>query len=56
MNALYGYIITRLLNANLRGTEEGLLEATRLMSELSSAWRTIGEVTNGDHTRNTLPA
>src|SRR5690242_5817467 len=56
MNALYAYVITRLLHANLRGKEEGLLEATQLMSELHSAWRAIGEVRNGDDTRDALPA
>jgi flagellar protein FliS len=56
MNALYAYIITRLLHANLRGKEEGLLEAGRLMSELHSAWRAIGEVSNGHDTRDELPA
>ena len=56
MNALYAYIITRLLQANLRGNEEGLLEAIRLMSELHSAWRTIGEAGNGDFTRDALQA
>src|SRR5690242_5248905 len=36
MDALYAYVLARLLNANLHGNEEGLLEALRLISELHS--------------------
>ncbi len=56
MNALYAYTITRLLNANLHAKEEGLLEALRLMSELHSAWKMIGDAGKGESARDALPA
>jgi flagellar protein FliS len=56
MNALYAYIITRLLHANLHGKEEGLVEALRLTSELHSAWKAIGETGTGENARDALPA
>jgi flagellar protein FliS len=56
MDALYGYVLTRLLDANLHGTEEGLLEALRLISELHSGWKAIGESGTGENARDALPA
>ena len=56
MNALYSYIITRLLQANLRAQEEGLDEATRLISELHAGWKAIGSVEGGENVRDAMPA
>jgi len=41
LSALYGYIIQRLLHANLRNDAEALDEAARLLENLASAWREI---------------
>jgi len=56
MNALYAYVISRLLDANLHAREEGLQEASRLIGELHSAWKTIGGAQNGKSTHDALPA
>lgn len=40
--ALYDYITMRLLQANLRNDRKALEEASRLLSELRSAWAQIG--------------
>jgi flagellar protein FliS len=56
MSALYSYIIIRLLQANLRAEEEGLDEATRLISELHTGWKAIGAVQGGENVRDAMPA
>jgi flagellar secretion chaperone FliS len=56
MNALYSYIISRLLHANLRAQDEGLNEATRLISELHAGWKAIGVLEGGENVRNAIPA
>jgi flagellar secretion chaperone FliS len=56
MNALYAYIVTRLLHANLRGEQEGLYEATRLVSELHAGWKAIGPAQGGESPRIGMPA
>jgi flagellar protein FliS len=56
MNALYSYIITRLLQANLRAQEEGLNEATRLISELHAGWKAIRTAEGGENVRDAMPA
>ena len=56
MNALYAYIVTRLLQANLRGQHEGLDEATRLLSELHAGWKAIGAPQDGENLRDAMPA
>ena len=56
MNALYSYIITRLLHANLRAQEDGLNEATRLVSELHAGWKAIKTVEGGENIRDAMRA
>ena len=41
LTALYGYIVQRLLYANLRNDSEALDEADRLLDEIAGAWREI---------------
>jgi flagellar protein FliS len=43
LSALYDYIIQRLLHANLRNDTGALDEADRLLENIASAWREIGE-------------
>lgn len=45
--ALYDYIATKLLQANLRDDEESLNEAARLLEDLGSAWREMGSGESG---------
>ena len=56
MAALYEYIVITLLKANLHKSMEGIEEAERLLSELHSAWRSIGTPRGGDNARNAMPA
>jgi flagellar protein FliS len=56
MNALYAYIVTRLLQANLKAQQEGLDEATRLISELHAGWKAIGQAQDGENLRDAMPA
>lgn len=56
MAALYEYITTRLLEANLHANQTSLEEAERLLSELHSAWRAIGAPQTGDNASNAMPA
>lgn len=42
LSALYGYIIQRLLQANLRNDVEALNEADALLEDIASAWSEIG--------------
>jgi len=56
MNALYAYIVTRLLQANLRGEPDALDEATRLISELHAGWKAIGPAHDGENARDAMPA
>jgi flagellar protein FliS len=39
--ALYEYLVNRLLYANLKGHEQSLDEALRLLTELKGAWETL---------------
>lgn len=41
--SLYNYIARLLLNANLRNDEASLDEAERLLEDIASAWREIGQ-------------
>ena len=41
LSALYGYVIQRLLQANLRNDAQALDEADRLLESIASAWREI---------------
>jgi flagellar protein FliS len=41
LSALYGYIIQRLLQANLRNDTQALDEADTLLESIASAWREI---------------
>ncbi|MDR5875274.1 flagellar export chaperone FliS [Vreelandella gomseomensis] len=41
--SLYNYIARLLLNANLRNDEASLDEAERLLDDIASAWREIGQ-------------
>ena len=41
LSALYGYIIQRLLQANLRNDTQALDEADALLESIASAWREI---------------
>lgn len=41
LTALYGYIVQRLLYANLRNDTKALDEADRLLDDLAGAWREI---------------
>lgn len=56
MNALYSYIITRLLQANLHAQEDGLNEATRLVSELHAGWKAIKTAEGGENIRDAMRA
>jgi flagellar secretion chaperone FliS len=56
MAALYDYIVTRLLEANLHASKPSIEEAERLLSELHSAWRAIGAPQDREHARNAMPA
>jgi flagellar protein FliS len=56
MNILYGYIVRRLLEANLHARGEALQEAARLVSELHSAWKGIVLGTSGETARDVLSA
>jgi len=42
LNDLYGYVTTRLTQANLHSDDEALEECTNLLSPLRDAWTTIG--------------
>jgi flagellar protein FliS len=42
LDALYGYIVQRLLQANLRNQPELLEESLTLLSDLKSSWDAIG--------------
>jgi flagellar protein FliS len=48
LSALYGYIVQRLLYANLRNDPQALDEADGLLENIASAWREIG----ASHVRN----
>ncbi|MBO9649275.1 MAG: flagellar export chaperone FliS [Variovorax sp.] len=41
LTALYGYIVQRLLYANLRNDAQALDEADRLLDDIAGAWREI---------------
>lgn len=41
--SLYDYIVRLLLAANLRNDEESLNQAERLLEDIASAWRDIGQ-------------
>ncbi|NGO90947.1 MAG: flagellar protein FliS, partial [Halomonas sp.] len=41
--SLYDYIARLLLAANLRNDEESLDQAERLLEDIASAWREIGQ-------------
>lgn len=43
LGALYSYIARLLLTANLRNDEASLDEAERLLEDIASAWREIGQ-------------
>ncbi|MCO7247800.1 MULTISPECIES: flagellar export chaperone FliS [Halomonadaceae] len=43
LGALYNYIARLLLTANLRNDEASLDEAERLLEDIASAWREIGQ-------------
>lgn len=43
LDALYRYICSRLLMANLKADAEPLMEADRLLTELQDAWKAINE-------------
>ncbi|MCA1772857.1 MAG: flagellar export chaperone FliS [Halomonas sp.] len=43
LSALYSYIARLLLKANLRNDEASLDEAERLLEDIASAWREIGQ-------------
>lgn len=42
LDSLYSYICRRLLEANLQGSEELLIEVDRLLATLEEAWTGIG--------------
>jgi flagellar protein FliS len=56
MAALYEYIVMRLLEANLHGSQPSIEEAERLLSQLHGAWRAIGAPQGGENARNAMPA
>ena len=41
LQALYSYILTQLIQANLKKDQEKMAETRRLMSELLEAWTSI---------------
>lgn len=41
LDALYGYIVQRLLEANLRNKQEPVQEAAAMLGDLKSAWEAI---------------
>jgi flagellar protein FliS len=41
LDALYDYVVLRLASANATGRPDGLVEATRLLTELRDGWRAI---------------
>jgi len=43
LGSLYDYIARLLLTANLRNDEESLNQAERLLEDVASAWREIGQ-------------
>lgn len=43
LGSLYDYIARLLLTANLRNDEESLNQAERLLEDIASAWREIGQ-------------
>ncbi|CAM3983811.1 flagellar export chaperone FliS [Vreelandella rituensis] len=43
LGSLYDYIARLLLSANLRNDEESLNQAERLLEDIASAWREIGQ-------------
>lgn len=43
LEALYDYIVGRLLHANLHNDEAALDEAARLLEDIGSAWKSIAE-------------
>ncbi|MFG6665507.1 flagellar export chaperone FliS [Halomonas sp. HNIBRBA4712] len=43
LGSLYDYIARLLLTANLRNDEESLTQAERLLEDIASAWREIGQ-------------
>ncbi|SDN37750.1 flagellar export chaperone FliS [Vreelandella arcis] len=43
LSSLYSYVGRLLLNANLRNDEASLDEAERLLEDIASAWREIGQ-------------
>lgn len=47
LSALYGYIVQRLLQANLRNDAAALDEADTLLENIASAWREIGDKGSG---------
>ena len=55
-NALYAYIISRLLQANLHAKAEPLHEAARLLSELHAAWKAIGSTGDGKNAHDAVSA
>lgn len=48
--ALYDYMVTRLIEANLHNRGEALEETGRLLHELGSAWKQIGKAPTQDPT------
>jgi flagellar protein FliS len=48
LNDLYGYVTTRLTQANLHSDDEALEECANLLSPLRDAWGAIGSGTNDE--------
>ncbi|HET7313525.1 flagellar export chaperone FliS [Salinisphaera sp.] len=42
LDALYDYMIRRLMQANLRGDGEAIAEVENLLDDIASAWKQIG--------------
>ncbi len=47
LEQIYDYVVRLLLQANLRNDEQRLDEAARLLEDIGSAWREIGQQVDG---------
>jgi flagellar protein FliS len=56
LDALYDYMCTRLLQANLRNDATALNEVSRLLSDIRSAWVEIANTPAGQAAANTTSA
>jgi flagellar secretion chaperone FliS len=52
LKALYDYMVSRLIHANLRRDAAAIREVQKLLGEISGAWREIGQKTIDGATQN----